>query len=377
MRSLRLFVIPILVLAVVASSGCITISPPETTTPAVSPSPSSPAPPLDPTWTPPPIVTPTGGPGVLPSIADVFAAVRPAVVEINIEQTAQNFLGQDVIIPGAGSGWIIDSSGIIVTNNHVVQDASTISITLYDDTIYEADMTRVYTDPLNDLAVLYIDAEGLSVLPVGDSASIRVGDWVISIGNALGEGIGATVGIVSRTNIKLQVGAGQTLYDLILTDAAINPGNSGGPLVNLRGEVIGITSAKVAEVSVEGRGYAISTATAIPIIEELITKGYVVRPWWGVSIYTGSQAAVLNYNPNATSGGALLTEIVTGSPAEQAGLAQGDIIIRVDSQDIASWEDLTHAIHESDIGQSVSVSYWRGDLEQTTLLMAIESPAPA
>ena len=122
--------------------------------------------------------------------------------------------------------------------------------------------------------------------------SLQVGDWVIAIGNSLGQGISATKGIVSAMGVSVSADQGETLYDLIQTDAAINPGNSGGPLVNLAGEVIGINSIKVAQVGVEGMGYAISTKVAIPIINELVTNGYVTRPWLGVGLYTVDQTVV-------------------------------------------------------------------------------------
>ena len=207
---------------------------------------------------------------MLLSIADVVAAVKPSVVAINTE-TIFNTFHRSFTQEGAGSGWIIDQNGTIVTNNHVVAGAENINITLDDGRPFPVDMNTLATNPLTDLAVLQIDAENLPAADIGDSSALRVGDWVIAIGNSLGLGISATNGIVSGLGISLPVSSGQTLYDLIQTDAAINPGNSGGPLVNMKGEVIGITSVKVAAVGVEGLGYAISINEAIPIIEGLIT----------------------------------------------------------------------------------------------------------
>ncbi len=170
-----------------------------------------------------------------------------------------------------------------------------------------------------------INAKNLPAAKVGDSAILRVGDWVVAIGNSLGMGISATKGIVSAKGVSLSVSAGQTLDDLIQTDAAINPGNSGGPLVNMAGEVIGITSVKIAQVGVEGMGYAISSNTAKPIIQQLVQKGYVVRPWLGVGLYTVDQYAVLRYNL-AVDKGALVTQVAAGSPADKAGIKTGDVI---------------------------------------------------
>ena len=205
---------------------------------------------------------------VLPSIADVVAAVKPSVVAIDTEVTI-GFFHRYYTQEGAGSGWIIDENGIIVTNNHVVEGADNISVTLDDGRTFAVDPNTVAIDPLNDLAVLRIDAENLSALDNGDCSSLRVGDWLVAIGNPLGLGISAKEGIVSRLDVSLAVD-GQMMDDLIETSAAINPGNSGGPLVNMKGEVIGITSAKVASVGVEGLGYAISINEAMPIIEALI-----------------------------------------------------------------------------------------------------------
>jgi S1-C subfamily serine protease len=207
---------------------------------------------------------------MLPSIADVVTSVTPSVVTIDTETTYQFFRGT-YSQEGAGSGWIIDESGIIVTNNHVVEGADSIIITLYDGTTFFVDPNAIVSDPASDLAVILIDAENLPAATIGDSSELRVGDWVIAIGNPLGLGISAKEGIVSRLGVSLAVDS-QTLSDLVETSAAINPGNSGGPLVNMQGEVIGITSAKVSSVGVEGLGYAINIDQAIPIIEELIAR---------------------------------------------------------------------------------------------------------
>ena len=207
---------------------------------------------------------------VLPSIADVVAAVKPSVVAIDTEVTVTLFR-RTFTEEGAGSGWIIDENGIIVTNNHVVAGAKTIIVTLDDGRTFTVYPSTVVTDPLNDLAILFIDAENLPTANLGDSSALRVGDWVVTIGNPLGLGISAKEGIVSRLEVSLIV-EGQTLGHFIETSAAINPGNSGGPLVNMRGEVAGITSAKISSVGVEGLGYAISINDAIPSIEELIAS---------------------------------------------------------------------------------------------------------
>ena len=212
----------------------------------------------------------------LPSMADVVAKVKPAVVAINTEATI-NIFRRTITQQGAGSGWIIDESGIIVTNNHVVAGAQSISVTLDDGRTFTVSPKEVAADPLNDVAVLKIGAQDLPAADIGDSSVLRVGDWLLALGNPLGLGVSAKEGIVSRLDVSLTA-EGQTLDDLIETSAAINPGASGGPLVNMKGEVIGITSVKISSIGVEGLGYAISINGAIPIIEELIKSAQ-----WSVS----------------------------------------------------------------------------------------------
>ncbi len=357
----------ILVLILTFNIGCILLpgisSPPPTT------SPTSTASPIEPGWSPP-----TGTPGtVLPSIADVVARVKPSVVAINTRIVSYDIFNRPFTQEGAGSGWIIDKNGIIVTNNHVVEGAQNITVTLDDGRTYTADLNKVATDPLADLAIVKIDAQNLPAINIGDSSKLRVGDWAIALGNSLGMGISATTGIISAQGISLEVSPGQTLYNLIQTDAAINPGNSGGPLLNMAAEVIGINSAKIQEVGVEGMGYAISTEEAIPIIQQLINRGYVIRPYLGVSMYTVDQAVADTYNLAVTSG-ALITNVIAGSPADKAGIKAGDVITRFNGQEINNIDDLVKGIRAAQIGQTVEINYWRGQVNTTTSATLVESP---
>ena len=301
----------------------------------------------------------------LPDIADVVAKIKPSVVAINTELVTYDIFNRPYTQKGAGSGWIIDEDGLIVTNNHVVEGATTITVTLADGTTLPVDMSRVFTDSLSDLAVLEINATNLSPADIGDSShEVRVGDWVVAIGNPLGLGISAKEGIVSRLEVSITVSSGQTLYDLIETSAAINPGNSGGPLVNMTGEVIGITSAKIAMVGVEGMGYALSTNMAIPIINELINTGHVVRPWLGVVLHP-------TYDR-----GAFITNVVPDSPADEAGLEAGDVIISFNGQEISTAQGLIQAIHSCQIGQRVEITFLRNGAENITHATLTESPPP-
>jgi serine protease Do len=218
---------------------------------------------------PPPTVT-VANVVNLAGFADLLDVAEHTVVEIDTTGTATTFFGRTVQVQGAGSGWIMDASGTIVTNEHVIDGADTIKVTTLDGKSYSAQV--INSDTITDLAVLKIDATQLPVLKIGDAAKLRTGDWVLAIGNPLGQGIIATQGIVSALKVDLTVSATQTYSDLIQTTAAINPGNSGGPLINLAGEVIGITSVKVSASGIEGMGYAISMVDALPEINKLLGK---------------------------------------------------------------------------------------------------------
>ncbi|MBN1191893.1 MAG: trypsin-like peptidase domain-containing protein [Dehalococcoidales bacterium] len=363
-----LTVLLLLVVVMTAASGCVYINLGSTPTPTLTTTPG----PIDTGFVVPSTVSSKSVP-VIPDFVSVVADVRPSVVAINTRIPGMDIFGSSLLQEGAGSGWIIDQSGIIVTNNHVVEGAGSINVTLDDGRNFAADLVR--TDAISDLAVIRINALDLQAAKTGDSSRLRAGDWVVTIGNSLGQGISVTKGIVSALGVSLSVGAGETLYDLIQTDAAINPGNSGGPLVNLLGEVIGITSVKVAEVGVEGTGFAISTREALPIIEDLVKVGYIIRPWMGMSLYTVDQIVILRYRL-AVDKGAMVTRIAADSPADKAGITAGDVITAIDDREVASAEDLNRIIRECNIGQEIQVSYYRGSVKNRVSLVLIASPPP-
>jgi len=362
----------ILILALTLSAGCGLLPKTDTETPS-SPPATNEKTPINPGWTSPIESQNT----ILPSIADVVAKVKPSVVAINIEFTGYDIFRRPFTQEGAGSGWIIDDNGIIVTNNHVVQGAESITITMDDGRTFPVDMDTVATDLLTDLAILKIGAENLPAASVGDSEKLRVGDWLVAIGNSLGERISATSGIVSALGVSLPISQDQTLYDLVQTDAAINPGNSGGPLVNMAGEVVGITSVKVAEVGVEGMGYAISTKEAIPIIEELITVGYVVRPLMGVQNLLTVNQAIADYYRLSVNRGVLIRGILSGGPADIAGLEPGDVITKFNGQEITEVSELMRACHSYQVGETVEITYWRGNNQNTTSVTLSKTPPPS
>ena len=375
-KVLPLFLVVVLLLMAACGGGTgkesptpslITVAP--TSTPTVAPTPTLTLTPMPtPTATPVPVSAPP-----LPSIADAVEAAYPSVVTINTEATTYSFFYGRQVQEGAGSGWVYEEDGIIVTNNHVVEGAEKVTVGLADGRAFEAAV--VHGDSVADLAIVKINAAGLTAAKVGDSSNLRVGDWVVAIGNPLGQGLRAKQGIVSGMNVSLSADQGESLFDLIETSAAINPGNSGGPLVNMAGEVVGITSAKIAAVGVEGMGYAISAKTAIPIIKELIEKGYVSRPWLGAQFVTvDPYIAVLNRL--AVDKGAVIAQVVPGSPAEKAGLKVRDVIVRFNGEEVTTAEALEQAIRSCNIGQEVEITFVEGQSTKTTIARLVESPGP-
>jgi serine protease Do len=311
----------------------------------------------------------------LPDFRPVISDVMPSVTSVTTDIVTSDFFSHQHIETAAGSGILIDSDGYIVTNNHVVEDADHINVELADGETFEAAI--VGTDPLSDLAVIKIEATDLPYARWGNSTSLSVGQWVLAIGNALGEGITATEGIVSRLNVSMSVEdiEGTTLYGLIQTTAPVNPGDSGGPLVNMAGEVIGITSAKIVASDVEGMGFAISSDEAAPIIEDLIRYGRVSYSWLGVGLQT-VDSSLAAANSLSVDKGALIVEVVADSPAEAAGLQANDVIIRFGGKEISSVADIVQAIRASEIGQEVEIIFVRGQDTRTTSARLAERPNP-
>ncbi|MCD6328721.1 DegQ family serine endoprotease [bacterium] len=253
---------------------------------------------------------------------------------------------------GGGTGFIIDKSGLILTNNHVVADADEIDVKLLDDREYRAEV--VGRDPQTDVALIRIDAgEDLPVAALGDSSKLQVGDWVLAIGNPFGYDHSVTVGVVSAKG--RQIGAGN--YDrFIQTDASINPGNSGGPLINIYGEVIGINTA-IAGLRT-GIGFAVPINMATAIIPDLKEHGEVIRAWLGVMIQpiTPDFQESLNLEKRE---GALVSEVVADSPAEEAGLEIGDVIIEFDGQPVKSSQQLPEMVSLLPVGKKVKLQVIR------------------
>ena len=319
-----------------------------------------------------PYVDKTVGPQL--STQELVEKVGPAVVSIVTETVSSNWFWQAVPETGAGTGIIISSDGYIVTNNHVVDGAQKVTVTLSDGRTFEA--TKVYSDSQTDLAVVQINASDLPYLRFLDSSleQLSVLDPVVAVGNALALEGGPTwtAGVVSNLGRSIEEDTGVVLNDLIQTDAAINSGNSGGPLVNMAGQVVGINTAIAS--SAENIGFAISTDTIIPVVQSLITEGKVVRPWLGVQMMTVTSTVKYYYNLSVDKG-ALITRVTSGSPADKAGLRAGDVVASMDGKDISTAEDLRLAIGYHQIGDEVEIVYYRGSEERVANATLEETPS--
>jgi serine protease Do len=305
---------------------------------------------------------------------DLVAEVAPAVVSIVVEAVNYNWFWQAVPQTGAGSGIVISPDGYIVTNNHVVEGAQKVTVTLSDGSAFAA--TVVGTDTQTDLAVVKIDASNLAYLHLLSNSleQLSVLDPVVAVGNALALPGGPTwtTGVVSNLGRSIEEENGVVLNDIIQTDAAINPGNSGGPLLDTAGQVVGINVAIASNA--ENIGFAISTDTAIPVVQSLITEGKVVRPWLGVAVTTVTSTIQQYYNLSVNAG-ALITSLTSGSPADKAGLKPGDVITKIDDEDINTSAELTTAISSHQIGDQIEIVYYHGSVQRVASATLEESPS--
>jgi Do/DeqQ family serine protease len=260
-------------------------------------------------------------------------------------------------IPSSGSGFIIDSDGRILTNNHVVSNAEDITVTLNDKRTFKAKV--VGADPGTDVAVIKIDGTKLPTLPLGDSDQMRVGDWAIAIGNPLGQLRGSvTVGIVSatgRSNLNI-FGGTPDFQDFIQTDASINFGNSGGPLCNIRGEAIGINTA--INPSGQGIGFAIPINLARHVAEQLVAHGEVQRAWLGVNLAELSPEIAEGFCLNVDHG-VVVSNVLAGQPADKAGLRRNDVIIEYDGQPVADLQKFRLKVADTAVGRKVPLTVLR------------------
>ncbi|MDQ3099457.1 MAG: trypsin-like peptidase domain-containing protein [bacterium] len=267
---------------------------------------------------------------------------------------------------GIGTGFIVGENGVIVTNKHVVDAEGQYVVITNDNKKY--DVQKINKDPLNDLAIIKINATGLKAMELGDSSALDVGQTVIAMGNALGEFKNTvTVGVVSGLDRQIEAsdqvgGSPEKLGNVIQTDAAINPGNSGGPLLNIGGQVIGINTAVAAGGVAQNIGFAIPINSAKPIISEFFATGKISSPYIGVRYQMiTKRMALLNEIPE----GAYVAEVVAGGPAEKAGIKADDIITELARKKLNDTNQLTDVIRTLKVGQSVDIKYYREDKEVT------------
>ena len=336
----------------------------------------TPTPTLTATLTPPPTAAPI--PASARSSAfgttnmpEIIKALRPSVVHIQTEGVRLDQFNQPVPTGGVGTGEIIDDEGHVLTNNHVIDGAETILVTLSDDRAFEAEL--IGGDAILDLAVLRIDAVGLVPVPIGSSSALRVGDSVIVMGHALNLPGGPTItgGWVSALNRSIIVSQTITMRNLIQTDAAINPGNSGGILINVDGEMVGIPTAKIP--TGEGIGFAISIDPAMPLIEELIAHGRIDRGFFGVSGANISESFARSAGLPVTSGVGIAS-VAPDSPAEKAGLRVRDIIVALAGNMVSNTAELDGILIRYRLGESVAVDFYRGDEKRTVNVTLGERP---
>ena len=289
--------------------------------------------------------------------AEVYEKYVNSTVGITTEITT-NYWGYQTTGAAAGSGFILTENGYILTNEHVIEDANTITVAMYDGTTYPA--TVVGYDTSNDIAVLKIEASGLTPVVLGDSDALKVGEQVVAIGNPLGElTFSLTGGWVSALNRSVTLS--NATMNLIQTDCAINSGNSGGALFNLYGEVVGITNAKYSssgyssEASIDNIGFAIPINSVREIVKSIIEKGYISKPYIGVGVANVSEESQRFGLPK----GAAITSVEEDSPAAKAGLQANDIITAVNGKEITTYQELSEIISASEVGDELELTVYR------------------
>jgi len=316
------------------------------------------------------------------AITEAVARVAPTVVTVQTEVVDRSsdpfdvFGGNERVLPGLGSGFIVRADGVIVTNAHVVAGANTISVAMRDGTTYPARLLG--KDETNDLAVLKIDAKGLPVAPLGHSDDLIIGEWVIAIGNPYGFLLGnsepsVTVGVISGTGRNLVARSqGSAMYvDMIQTDASINPGNSGGPLVNALGEIVGMNSSIFSPSGGSiGLGFAIPVNRVKHVTDDLLAHGTVRRPWIGLK---PEIAAEQNQRESLRSG-VVVGAVVPGSPADQAGIRRGDVLVRSRSRTIRNAFDWEAELLDLRVGDRVPLVIKRAAREMAVTVTIADLP---
>ena len=310
--------------------------------------------------------------GLESQITGAIEKLSESVVGIDSTKLTRDYRYGLVPIEGQGSGVIIDPSGTIVTNHHVIDDASKVQVHLKDGRTLMGEV--IGSDEATDIALVRVKAEDLPSASLGDSESLKVGQFVLAIGNALGLPGAPTVsmGVISALGRPLP-GTDFVLEGLVQTDAAINPGNSGGPLADLDGRVIGINTAMIPFA--QGVGFAIPSDTIKRIIEQISKNGRVVRPWLGISGLDVNPSIARRYGLSVESG-VLLAEVMRDSPAHAAGLREGDIVVGIGETKVEQMKGLVTALSKSTIGDRVTVSFVRTGTTYEADIRLAETPTP-
>jgi serine protease Do len=325
------------------------------------------------------------------AFSDIVKAVSPAVVNISStkmvkrQQTPyEDFFDYFSPAPDTknrkfkeqslGSGVIVSTDGYIVTNNHVVEQSSDIRVTLYDRRSFKAKV--VGTDAKTDIAIIQIDAKDLPVIPWGDAEKLQVGEFVLAIGNPFLLTNTVTMGIVSAVG-RADVGIAD-YEDFIQTDAAINPGNSGGPLVNIRGELIGINTAIFSKTGgYQGIGFAVPSNMVKAVMEQLVNSGKVTRGWIGITIQELTQELAQQFGLKYSEGelaGVLVSDVTRDGPAQKAGIMRGDIILEYNGKRLQDVGQLRNVVAQSRVGSQAQVKILRRDKEMTVTATVVELP---
>ena len=307
------------------------------------------------------------------TMPEVYAANVNSVVSINVSTTT-NVFGRTTESAASGSGFFITKDGYILTNHHVISDASSVKVTLYNGETYDA--TVIGSDEDYDIAVLKIDVTGATPVVLGDSSKVAIGESVAAVGNPLGElTFSMSEGIVSCVNRAINVDG--TPFNMIQVDCSINPGNSGGPLFNSYGEVIGIVSAKYSSYSnttVEGIGFAIPIDDVLAMVKDIMTNGYVTnKAYIGITPQTMNAQIAQQFRYDVTQG-VFVCSVEEGSAAEKAGLRMGDVITKIDDKTITSYEDLVAAKKSYSAGDTATFTIYREGKTQTVELTFDAAP---
>lgn len=315
---------------------------------------------------------------LIDAVERVTSEVRPAVALIAVQRASPEDAASVTPRQGVGSGVVYDPDGFVLTNNHVVQGARRIAVVLPDGREFEGRI--VGRDPRTDLAVLKIDGGNLPTAPLGDSSELAIGEWVVAIGNALGlpGGPTTTAGVVGALDRTIRAPNGLTLSDLIQTDASINPGNSGGPLVNLRGEVVGINTAGATTpggAQAPGIGFAININRAKSISQELMQRGRVARAYLGVTGITITPAISARLGLPVDSG-FVVVDVEQESPAGRADLSRGDVIVAIDGEPVQSEQGLRQAIESRSPGDRITLTVVRAQDGREELVVRLGETPP-